>query len=88
MVPGASRSEVNVLGGCFYKVFKYSGCFRNVLYMVCGFRGFKEFPWYSGAVSGVRELAGAWSISVISSVVVVYCVWSVSGWIYMILSVV
>ena len=50
-----------------------------VLYMFAASGDLRSFSWCSGAVFGVRELAGAWIISVISSVVVVYCVWSVSG---------
>ena len=40
--------------------FQVSGCFRNVLYMVCGFRGFKEF--FRVIRSSLRSAGVGWSL--------------------------
>ena len=45
MVPGASRSEFKVSGMSFIRFSSVPGVSGMFLYMVCGFRGFKEFSW-------------------------------------------
>jgi hypothetical protein len=65
--------------GSFIRVSSVPGVSGMFYIWVVASGDFRFFPGIPEQCLECGSLAGAWTISVISFVVVVYCVWSVSG---------